>query len=426
MDWMVNNLLILKNKILQDNAGNLFKTVLDEYFLTSDLNENFWSYDKYISAVRSNLALHVIKLYLLNDDETPLQDVSEYVLSGNLSYNYQQGQTHSLNLTVVNSDGFWVASPVSGNIWNGTKFRLDIGLYVSGSVFWRKCGIFVLKNVDFQGNPTQTVSLQMYDKFALFDGTIGGKMDSDFKIPVGTNLQQAINMCVHYSDTENNVKVFDKKPVIFEKDLSEIKTPYTITKSPETTMGDIIIELADIASQDVYYNENGNLTLRPGVDDLSYDARGVQWYYTEYDHLDYADPKHSIDYGSIVNKMTVKGGIANGYQFKGVAINDNPLSKSNVRLNQINAEILEDENIMADDLALERARYELNKRIISYTKNSYKSIFVPHLMPKDVVMWTCPEFNIYNEKFVIQSLSFQLGSGFFMNIDMSNIKEVAV
>ena len=80
---------------------------------------------------------------------------------------------------------------------------------------------------------------------------------------------------------------------------------------------------------------------------------------------------------------------------------------------------------MSDVLALERAEYELNKRIISYTKNSYKSIFIPHLMPKDVVMWTCPEFNIYNEKFIIQSLSLQLGSGFFMSLDMANVKEVA-
>lgn len=418
-------MLIVKNKILQDNTGSLVKTVLDEYFLTADINENFWAYDKYVSAVRSNLALHAIKLYLLNEDETPLHDVSEYVLSGNLSYNYQQGQTHSLNLTVVNSNGFWVAEPIVGNIWNGTKFRLDIGVYASGSVFWRQCGIFVLKDVSFQGSPAQTVSLQLYDKFALFDGKITGKMDSDFKIPVNTDLQTAINMCVHYSDEENGVKVFDTKSVIYESDLSSIKTPYTITKSPETTMGDIIIELADMASQDVYYNENGNLTLRPGNDAFSHDKRGVQWYYTEYDHLDYADPTYSIDYGAIINKMTVKGGIANGYQFKGIAINKNPLSKSNVNLNQVNAEILEDDNIMSDDLALERAQYELNKKLLAYTKNSYKSIFIPHLMPKDVVMWTCPEFNIYNEKFVIQSLSLQLGSGFFMSIDMANIKEVA-
>ena len=445
--------------MLQDSEGNLFKTVLEEFFLTADSTDGLMDYGKYVRDVRSNLAFHVIKLYTLNEDETPLQDVSESVLSGNLSYNYQQGLTHSLNLTVVNSDGFWSAEPINknynnktfvedesnhgqfivnerlygarnvlsvrGNIWNGAKFRLDIGLYVGGSVYWRKCGIFVLKDASFQGGATQTVSLQLYDKFALFDGKITGKMDSDFKIPLGTNLQEAINMCVHYSDEANGVKVFDTKPVIYESDLSEIKTPYTITKSAETTIGDIIIELADIASQDVYYNENGNLTLRPGNDAFSHDKRGVQWYYTEYDNLDYADPTYSIDYGAIINKFTVKGGIANGYQFKGVAINDNPLSKSNVYLNQVNAEILEDDNIMADDLALERAKYELNKRIISYTKNSYKSIFIPHLMPRDEVQWTCPEFNIYNEKYIIQSLSIQLGSGFFMSLEMANVKEVA-
>ena len=416
----------IKNKMLQDSSGRLFKTIKDEFFLTADPIDRFIEYSKYVNAVRSNLVLQVVKLYILNEDETPLKDVSEYVLNGSVSYNYQQGQTHSLNLTLVNSDGFWVAEPINGNVWNGSKFRLDIGLYSGGNVFWRKCGIFVVQNVSIQGGASQQLSLQLYDKFAIYDGKISGKIDSDFKIPVGTNLKEAIELCVHYEDKDNGVKMFDTKPVIYEMDLSSITTPYTITKSPDATLGDIIIELANMASQDVFYNENGNLTLRPGNDALADDTRGVQWYYTQYDHLDYAEPTYTIDYGAIVNKMTVKGAIINGAQIKGTAINNNPLSKSNVILNRVNAEILEDSNIQTNELALERAKYELNKRLISYTKNSYKSIFIPHLMPKDVVMWTCPEFNIYNEKFIIQSLSFSLGGGFFMSIDMTNMKEVGV
>ena len=423
----MSSLYYIKNKTLIDRNGNIFKTVNDEIFLTADNISGVYSYSDYVSAIRSNLGMHVIKLYTLNEDESINQDVSEYVLSGTYTHNYQQGQTHSLSIILNNADGFWKAEPINGNIWNGSKFRLDIGIYSNGKVFWKKCGVFVVQTVDMSGSPTKQASVQMYDKFALFDGKISGKTDGDFKISVGTPLITAIEQCVHYKDDEHGIVTYDEKPVVYEvidPSKIDIKTPYTIEKSASSTLGDIIIELANMASLDVFYNENGNLTLRPGNDVWLEDERPVQWYYTQYDHLDYAEPTYNINYGEIVNKIIVKGMVAEGKLMKGIAINDNPLSKSNIQLNRVNTEIIEDENIMSDSLAEERAIYELNKRLISYAKNSYKSIFVPHLAPKDVVMWTCPEFNIYNEKFIIQSLSFSLESGSFMSIDMTNVKEV--
>lgn len=413
---------IINNKILQDAEGNIVKTNVEEIVLTNDLAYKQKDYSLYVDSVNSNWTMHVLKLYLLNkNDETPIKDVSSYVVSGNLSYNYQQGQTHSLNLEVINNDGFWSTDPISGNIGNRAKFRLDIGLYANGVVFWKKCGIFVLKSVNMQGAPSQKISLQLYDKFALFDKKIGGNIDSDFKIAVGTNLKEAIDSCVHYKDENGNM--YDFKEVIYEYDVSKIVTPYTISKTPNTSMGDIIVELANMVSCDVFYNENGNLTIREGSE-KGYEHKPVQWYYIDSGQLAYADPSFEIDYGVVVNKLTVRGAITNGAMAKGVAINTNPYSKSNVIINPINSETIEDSNITSDELAQERAVYELEKRQIAYTKNSFKSIFIPHLNPKDVVMWSNPEFNIKNEKFVIQSLSYQMGSGFFMTINMANTKEV--
>lgn len=420
---------IINNKILQDSEGNIVKTVSDEIILTNDLAYKQRDYSLYVDSVKSNWTTHVIKLYLLNgNDETPIQDVSSYVLSGNLSYNYQQGQTHSLSIDVVNNDGFWSTDPINGNIHNRSKFRLDIGLFANGVVYWKKCGIFVLKSVNAKGAPSQIISLQLYDKFALFDKKIGGNIDTDFKINAGTNLKEAIDNCVHYKDDYGNI--YDTKDVIYEYDVSSIVTPYTISKTPNTSMGDIIVELANMASCDVFYNENGNLTIRAGSEvssgdgACSYDQKPVQWYYIGTEQLSYADPSYEIDYGAIVNKLTVCGAITNGTMAKGVAVNTNPYSNSNTIINPINSEVIEDSNITSDNLAQERAVYELEKRQLAYTKNSFNSIFIPHLNPKDIVMWTNPELNIYNEKFIIQSLSYQLGSGFFMSVSMTNVKEV--
>ena len=299
---------IIKIKILTDATGSPFKTVSGEIFLTADLLNNIFNYSDYVDAVKSNLTVQVVKLYLLNSDETPLIDVSEYLLSGNLSYNYQKGQTHSLNITLANFDNFWSVHPVLGNLWRGTKFRLDIGLFSSNNVYWRQCGIFVTKDINVLDQPENTISLQLYDKFALLDGKIGGSVDSDLKIPVNTNLVSALN----YGN------IFDSKPIVFEKDISSIKTPYTITKTGDTTIGDVMIELADMVSSDIFYNQYGNLTLRPGVDESPLSEHGIAWHYNE-EELLYSSSHTSIDGGAIVNKFIVKGAIENGKQFKGAA-----------------------------------------------------------------------------------------------------------
>lgn len=411
----------VKNKMLVESSGKVVKTVSDEVFLTADLAGNLFDYGKYVEAVRSNLSQHVVRLFLLNENEVPMQDVSEYLLSGNLSYNYQQGQTHSLNLTLYNHDGFWITHPIRGNLWSKTKFRLDIGVYFNGTVYWKKCGIFAVKENNISGQPEDTITLQLYDKFALLDKKISGTIDSELKIPVGTNLVSAIKLCLA-CDSGGGI-AYDYKPVLFETDLSDVTTPYTITKSPNTSIGEVIIDLANMVSCDVFYNENGNLTLRPGIDELPLDKRGVSWFYTE-DELLYSTPSIGIDYASMINKIIVKGAIENGKQFKGIAENKIPWSQSNVNFNRTNTEIIEDSNITSDDLAKERAEYELQKRIISYMKTGFKSVFIPHLMPKDVVVWNYKKQGVVNEKYVISSLSFSLGDGYLTDIEMSNVSEV--
>lgn len=412
---------IVKNKILTDTDGVIMKSVADEIILTADVIEGIFHYGDYVDAVNSNLSVQVVKLYLLNGDETPMIDVSEYLLSGNLSYNYQKGQTHSLNITLANFNNFWVLHPVLGNLWRGTKFRLDIGLFSSGHVYWKQCGIFAVKDITSNNQPDNTVSLQLYDKFALLDGKIGGAISSDLKIAVGTNLVQALNMCLQYDDDYGNI--FDFKPIIFERNLSDIVTPYTITKTGDTTIGDIIIELADMVSCDVFYNQYGNLVLRPGVDEIPLRDQGIVWHYDD-EKLLYSSSRTSVDGGAIINKFIVKGAVINGKQFKGIAVNDNPYSPSNVLFNPVNAKTLEDKNIADDGLAKERAEYELQNCKLNYMKHGFKSIFIPHLMPKDVVSWTNKRRGIINERYVVMSCSFALGEGSLMDIEMSKVQEV--
>lgn len=404
-----------------DNVYVPIYTVRDEVFLTADIIRNAFSYSQYKRAITSPLSERVIRIYLLNDDETIREDISEDIKTYNIDMTFQQGQTRSANITLMNYTGKWNPSPVKGYLWKGVKFRIDIGLYYNERTYWKKCGIYTPADPQIDDD-SQTISIQLYDKFALLDNTLCGNHASSLNIPVNTRVQTAIKKCL--LDDRGDGKPYDKNPIIFPSKYSNITTPYTINKTPNVTTGEIIIELANMIFCDVYYNDDGQLTLSSGEDDLTVDIESfpIQWEYQE-DELSYSNSSFSIDYTKVINRVVVYGAIDNGKQFKGVATNTNPYSPTNINFTLVNEELIEDSNIIGDDNCLNRAKYELSKKTKLGIQVKFNSIFIPHLLPNDLVTWTNSKYGIKNEIFTITSIHIDENS--LMNISLSNLKEVA-
>lgn len=419
----------IKNKmlyVLADDGINYieYKTVDNEIFLTADPIEDRFSFEDYQSAIRARISKHVIRLYLLNDDETIKRDVSEYFISGSVDLNYQQGQTRSFNVTLSNLNGEWIPNPTNGWLWKGTKFRLDIGIFYNGTTYWKKCGIFTPNDPTLNNSGSnKTISMQMYDKFSLLDGTLNGKTDIAFTIPIGTKIREAIRICL--ASDKGNGRQYDYKPLIFPSFREDVVTSSTITKTPNSNVGEIITDLANMISCDVCYNDAGNLTLTSGIDDVFMENRPILWNYSAKELL-YTDPSLTVDFSKIVNRVTVKGQIVNGYQYKGVSINTNPNSQSNIYMTDANPLYIEDKNINSDPLCVDRAKYELTKQGKLGFRVNYKSIFIPHLEPNGMVMWGNDDYNMKNEKLIMPSLHLELGSYITMDVTASNVKELAL
>ena len=226
----------IKHKRLFVRADSGYEPFLvdNEFFLTADLadvinanNSNF-SYEEYVAAIKYPLSIRVCRVYLLNDDESIFKNISEYVISGNLSFKFAKGQTRSGNLTLFNHSKIFNPHPINGLLWDGKKLRIDMGLYFNRTVYWKKCGIYLMKNPEINIED-ETISIQIYDKYAGLDGTVGGKRANVFKISVGTNVKQAIQLCL--SETNYNGKCYDNKPIIFPSIYNSEVTPYTINKT---------------------------------------------------------------------------------------------------------------------------------------------------------------------------------------------------
>ena len=417
---------IIRNKtlyVLNDNLGyEPFYTVNNEIFQTSDINRNVFDYEHYRRAISSPTSLKIFRLYLLNDDETIRADVSRYVTQANVSFNHQQGQTRECSLTVINDDGFWAINPIGKIMWRGVKYRVDAGIFYDGVAYWKRCGIFTPSEPSYALD-TKTISVQMFDKFALIDGTIGGKQPYKIKIPVGTKLKTAIRMLL--SMERNNNALYDTKDFLFPSEYENYKLPYTINQNVDVSIGEIIIELATMIACDVFYNDYGNLVISNGVDTVAFETKPILWHYHA-DELQYAETNVNIQFKEWVNKVIVRGAIEGGKQFYGEAVNTNPRSQTSVALNDTYSFQMTDSKIYSNKLCEDRARYELKNKTVLTLQTKFKSIFIPHLIQNEMVKWDNKDLNIYNKKFIIKSISIDITGSMLMDISLCNIDELCL
>jgi hypothetical protein len=428
--------------------------------------------EDYIKAIKGRIIQPVFRLSLLNQDESVRETITDDIIygSGALSINYQQGQRRSLNFALNNTNGKWTPNPNSNYMWVGTKFRLDLGIKITqpsyvdiidggysnslftdtidggtasstssslinggtsdsmltvgdSDTFWTQNGIFVIGDPNVtHNNSDKQVSIQCYDKFALLDGTLGGNTDGTYTIPVGTTIRQAI-IDTLMSDNGTGYPI-DIKPVIFDSKYSNTVTSYTITKSPNSSLGEILIELANMISCDIYYNENGNLVVQSGIDDISHINKPTLWSYNE-SELEYLNSNLTSNFTKIKNRVVIVATNVNtNVTYSAVSENTNPLSPTRVSKIVTNTYYLEDNNISSTALAQDRADYELNKLAIVQLTNNLQSTYMTQLDVNNCISVNDSYFGFEDDRFIIQSINVPIEIDCKIDIKASNIADL--
>lgn len=373
--------------------------------------------------LRYPLAQRTFRLFLLHENETIKQDITPYVLiDSSLSKTYQQGQTRSMSINLINSTNIWNPSPVRGHLFANSKFKLQMGIYLQNTTYWVDEGIFVCQDPELNnGDANKIVSIELFDKFALLDGTIMGTTETDYEIPLGTNIYKALRSLLRLPK-DNLGNPYDSQQIMFPLKYMEEKTPYTIQKTANNTIGEIITDLATCLSCDVYYDEIGRLTFRDTLDDLDYHNRNSMWNYQEGEAINI---RRKDEWSKIKNRYIVIGSNINGAQCKGIAENTNPASPYNVGGNfGIRPEIIEDSLIYSNTYCSQRARYELKKNTMRNVSISFDSIYIPHLTPNDLVRWSCEDYNYINQNFIVDSVSIPFNPKDKMSVTLTNLSDL--
>lgn len=377
---------------------------------------------EYVSLVKAQHIRPRFRLSLLYPDERFKEDITEYLIegSGSLNINYQQGQRRSLSFTLDNTSRRFTPSGFS-TLWIDTKFKLELGMeFANGDIVWNSAGIFVVGSPNASRQQSEKIiNIQCYDKFALLDGTLGGVLDCTYQVDEGKKIYQVMQETL-LQDNGNGFPI-DIKEIVFDSSVKDEVTQYTLSKSPNESFGSLLIDLADMISCDIYYGIEGNLVVRSGIKDISQVNKPTLWTYSD-DEFEYLSNTTTYDFTKVKNKVTVCGSNVNTDTiFLQTATNTNPQSPTRVSVIGIKQFYLEDSNIWSEELALQRAEWELNRLSILQQTIQIESAFMIHLDVNNCIAIKDDFFDYKDNRFIIQSLTIPLSTSSTINIECTNI-----
>ncbi len=285
-----------------------------------DISVTFSQYLNYIKTAHNRL--ECLKVELLYPNGEVQNEITSDVSSsdGQLTVNLNNGIRRSVSLTLINPQLKYKIDPKS--LWLNTKFRVYWGTVVSGEWYWILLGTFVLSNSSLVSDLSNSVlHLNGLDKFALLNGTLGGTLNAIYQIDVDSYMRNAIQATLNESG--------DTSPLLYDSVFEGYKIPYTIIKNRGQTYADILIELANLRSSNLYYDAWGNLNFTSGVEDLDDSLKPSQYsFYKDNPKLDVNYISGNVDYKieDVKNSVTVFGDNINGSIVDFTLTNDNLLS----------------------------------------------------------------------------------------------------
>lgn len=363
------------------------------------------------------------RIFLLYPDDTiryrfPDEDI---VSGGSYTETYQTGQRRSMSFSLYNETGKY--SPGINSIWLDSRLRLDMGMeFPDGTTVWLQRGIYVISSVgETVESGKRTVSISAADKWTLFSGATGSLEDT-YEIPPESDLCSIIQSIL-LTNNEAGYPL-DSRPPRIHHSLFGKKSQATISENAGSSYASLLQAIATQLSADIFYNARGELVVTPLDETMGDDWKPVLFDFNGEDG-DFGSLSFSFDSSEVKNRVIVIGSTTSGNYSRAVASNDNPSSPTSVgRIGVRTAPIINDSNISSDQLAKERAAYELRKILLLKTKTTLEVAYNPLLTVNNLITITSDKPEMTKQRFLLQSVSCSLDYNGSMSISFSNINNL--
>jgi hypothetical protein len=288
-----------------------------------------------------------VKIEILNQNDKVIDEVSGSAIGGNYNIDSTSAIRRTCSITFNLENGYL---PSENSIfWINKRFRLYIGLKEmrTNSIYWFNKGTYAIKDpsVSIAINEN-TISINGLDKMALYNGDIGGQLETAFIADVVDENGEKVEVYVEDA-IEALMRDGGETNLLITK--TNLVLPYKIEGAIGDTRYDIINKFNELFyNYQTYYNLDGCFVFseKPAYQsngeaineiamDFSKDYRNPYISNIPYNLL--ISINRDIAYSNVKNKIVVYGGVHDdGYQPKYEIVISEANSTSPYTVEQLN------------------------------------------------------------------------------------------
>lgn len=405
-------------------------------------------FEQYLSALKTDFT-KIAKLEFLNpngtvafvlDNNYKNNRSGAFIQDGSLSVNLQNGTRRSASITLANTNGEYDFSV--NNLWFGTTVRLQMGLQLpDGTEYLIPQGVFYIKDPEEVYFPNQrTIHLELVDKWAMLDGTLGGNLDGIYEVPLNSNIFEAIDGLL--KDAQGNGYVFDNTPAIYTSYYNDMTqtlpdgTTASLVESPYTarfdsfgeSYADVILELNNMVAGWIGYDATGALRLDPSQDDILDISKPILWTFNP-SEKQFLGATYSIRNSDVKNEIIRVGqALDGGYAQVGAkAQNFDPSSDTNINIIGRKVDRQEQSNYYTNDICASLAEFELKRNTILKKSVTIRSTQMFHLVENNlVVIRRIDKKGKPFERHLINGFSIPIGQTGEMTINATSVSDFPI
>lgn len=357
----------------------------------------------------------IFRVEILNKfNDTIEKSIEGYVEnnSGKITISNADGMRRTCSLSLRNYDNEF--TEYFNGISLGERFKVYLGYDMGSSRVLFPQGVFIYSNPNLTSDTARkVVSVDGSDKWSILDGSVGGILQGTYQVKKGTSLGEFVKNTLALDI------VGDFTPPNIDASVFDAQTTYDIVHEAGESVADVILEVAANLSCNVYYDENGVFTMTPFL----YDIERPNIHHFNGDDINYISAKKTYQLDGVYNAvLIVSDNMQNDTTPIRSYLENNDLSDENSPLNgtplkiYIPSDYLD--GIDTQDKADARARYELKKVTAMQSIVSIEAKALYHFVENNVITITDPYLDCDNERFLINGISFDIGSNGGMSLDV--------
>lgn len=356
-----------------------------------------------------------VKIEVLNFDFQTISSLEERAVSGNISVDATADIRRTCNISLIAKDLQKTMISSTGEIWIDKYIKVYQGIddpRNNDTTVWWNMGIFLINNPNTVYNATSnTITFEGLDLMAKLTGRRNGQLPAIATlVPAGSNIADVVKKTI--------VQLGGFKKYIIQDDGLEV--PYDIKLDTGATIYDLLAELRDLyPNWEMFFDVDG-----------VFHWQKIPQGSTEPVVINFNELRHSlvisenidINFENVKNHIIVYGRLLEtGEQIKATISDTNSASPFNIdKIGEINY-IIDDESIYSQELAKDRAKYELYLHARLNDSISLEIIPIPWLNDVNIkISYTNESAGIEGE-YLIQTLDIPLDISSNMTLTASKI-----